>query len=144
MPDAEISDALIRRLLEETRTIALVGASPSPERPSYRVMAFLLAHGYRVLPVNPATAVARIHGMPVHPSLTEISEPVDMVDVFRRSPLVGPIAHEAVAIKARTLWLQLGVVNPEAEAIAQSAGLAVIMDRCPAIEIRRLNIPSKR
>ncbi len=126
---------LIREVLQSTRTIALVGASHKPERPSYRVMAYLLEQGYHVIPVNPGLA-----GQQVKRTLAEIDEPVDMVDVFRSADAAYEIAGEAIAIGAKSLWLQLGVINEEAAALAQAAGLKVVMDHCPKIEIPRLGL----
>jgi predicted CoA-binding protein len=132
------SDADLRHLLENTKTIALVGASPKPNRPSYGVMAYLQRSGYRVIPVNPIAAGTTILGETVHGSLAEIKEPIDMVDVFRRAEDTPPVAEEAVAAGARSLWLQLGIANDDAAKIATEGGLDVVMDRCTAIEIGRL------
>lgn len=134
-----LSDHDIRTLLSRTRRIALVGASPKPERPSNGVMRFLLDHGYRVVPVNPGLAGKSIHGQAVVATLAEAGQ-VDMVDVFREAAATPGIAREAVAIGAKALWLQLGVISEEAGAIARAAGLIFVQDRCPAIEIPRLRI----
>jgi predicted CoA-binding protein len=130
-------DAIIRRVLEQSRTIAMVGASPRPERDSYHVMQFLQQRGYRVIPVNPACAGQEILGETVRASLREAA-PVDLVDVFRRSEAAGEVVDEAIAIGARAVWLQLGVIDEAAAARARKAGLDVVMDRCPAIELPRL------
>jgi hypothetical protein len=134
-----LSDHDIRTLLARTRRIALVGASPKPDRPSNGVLRFLLDHGYRVVPVNPGLAGKSIHGQAVVATLAEAGQ-VDMVDVFREASATPGIAREAVAIGAKALWLQLGVTSAEAGAIARAAGLVFVQDRCPAIEIPRLGI----
>jgi predicted CoA-binding protein len=128
----------LRHLLENTKTIALVGASPKPNRASYGVMSFLQQAGYRVIPVNPVAAGQTILGEPVYGALAEIKEPIDMVDVFRRAEDTPPVAEEAVAVGAKSLWLQLGIASDEAAAIATKGGLDVVMDRCTAVEVQRL------
>jgi predicted CoA-binding protein len=138
------SDDEIRGILGETRTIALVGASPRPERDSHEVMEFLQARGYRVIPVNPVCAGETILGERVLATLAEIAEPIDLVDVFRNSEAAGPVIDEAIVVKAKAVWTQLGVVNEPAAARAREAGLRVVMDRCPKIEIPRLGIPPRR
>ncbi len=137
------SDDEIRTILTETKTIALVGASPRPERDSHEVMAFLQTRGYRVIPVNPVCAGETILGERVRATLSEIDEPIDLVDVFRNSEAAGPVIDEAIAAKAKAVWTQLGVVNEPAAERARAAGLAVVMDRCPKIEIPRLRLPPR-
>lgn len=128
--------ATLRRILGTNRTIAVVGLSADWFRPSYFAAKYMLAHGYRVIPVNPR--YPEILGQRAYASLRDIPEPVDMVDVFRRSADVLPIARDAAAIGAKTLWQQLGVVNLEADALARDAGMASVMDRCVKIEHARL------
>ncbi len=130
----------IAHLLSRVRFVALVGASDRPDRPSYRVMRFLQTRGYRVFPVNPQLAGTHIHGEPVYASLGDIGEPIDLVDIFRRPQAAGDAVDEAIATGAKAVWLQLGVINHDAAARAEAAGLDVVMDRCPAIDIPRLNI----
>jgi predicted CoA-binding protein len=124
-------------IMAGARTIALVGASPRPERPSNSVMRYLLDQGYRVIPVRPV-GPAEIHGVPRVAALSEIEEPIDLVDVFRRAEFCPGVAEEAVAAGAGALWLQLGVVSPEARAIAEAAGLDYVEDACTAIVHGRL------
>ena len=142
MTDDAMSDATIRRVLTETRTIALVGWSPKADRPSHRVAAFLKARGYRVIPVNPGQAGQIALGETVRASLAEIGEPVDMVDIFRRSEEAGAVVDEALAVLPglKAVWMQLGVVDAAAAARAEAAGVTAVMDRCPAIEIPRLGM----
>ncbi|WP_377288234.1 CoA-binding protein [Rhizobium sp. SG2393] len=120
--------------------VALLGASPNPERPSNRVMAFLLRKGYRVHPVNPGQAGKQIHGQRVYASLADIPEPIDMIDVFRAPEALSGIVEEALALSPRPayIWGQLGVSDPAAADKAEAAGMRVVMDRCPAIEYPRL------
>ena len=134
------SDAEIAALLAETRTIALVGASDRPDRPSYGVMRFLQDHGYRVIPVNPQITGEHVHGEYVWRDLSQIGEPIDLVDIFRRPEAAGEAVDQAIAAGAKAVWMQLGVVNEEAAARAEAAGLKVVMDRCPAIDIPRLGL----
>jgi len=134
-------DEDIYALLASTRTIAMIGASDRPDRPSHRVMAFLQSHGYRVLPVNPQITGEHVHGEYVWRELSQIGEPIDLVDIFRRPQAAGEAVDEAIAAGAKAVWLQLGVINEEAAARAEAAGLKVVMDRCPAIEIPRLGVP---
>lgn len=135
------SDQDIAALLSEVRTIALVGASDRPDRPSYRVMKFLQDQGYRVIPVNPQITGEHVHGEFIWRELSQLGDPIDMVDVFRRSDAVDEVVDQAIAIGAKSVWMQLGVVNEAAAAKAEAAGLKVVMDRCPAIEIPRLGLP---
>lgn len=132
------ADADIARVLSGTRTIALLGASHKPERPSFEVMHFLLDHGYQVFPVNPGLAGQYLQGCLVYPELAAIPGPVDMVDVFRQSKYLPSIVAEAIQVGVNTLWTQLGVVDPHAAETAGHAGLEVVMNRCPAIELPRL------
>ena len=134
-------DEDIHALLAATRTIALVGASDRPDRPSYGVMAYLQSRGYRVLPVNPQITGEHVHGEYVWRELGQIGEPIDMVDIFRRPLAAGEAVDEAIAIGAKSVWLQMGVINHDAAARAEAAGLQVVMDRCPKIEIPRLRVP---
>jgi len=135
-------DSLIREILAETRTIAMVGASPDWVRPSYFAMKYLQRKGYRVIPVNPGAAGGTILGETVHAGLADIPERFDMVDIFRNSDAAGAIADEAIALATdkgvRVIWMQLGVRNDPAAARAEKAGLTVIMDRCPKIEFGRM------
>ena len=135
------SDRDIADLLSRVRTIALVGASDRPSRPSYGVMKYLQSRGYRVIPVNPQITGEHVHGEYVWRELGQIGEPIDMVDIFRRSQAAGEAVDEAIAIGAKAVWLQIGVINEEAAARAEAAGLQVVMDRCPKIDIPRLNVP---
>ena len=130
----------IADLLRDARTIALVGASDRPDRPSHGVMAFLQSKGYRVIPVNPRITGLHVHGEYVWRELAQIGEPIDIVDIFRRSEEVGPIVDEAIAVGAKAIWMQIGVVDEEAAARAEAAGLKVVMDGCPKIEFARLGL----
>ena len=135
-------DTALAEILRTTRTIALVGWSPNPARASHGVARFLAARGSRVIPVNPGQAGQVALGETVRASLADISEPVDMVDIFRRSDAVLPVVQEALAALPglKTVWMQLGVENAEAAALADSRGLQVVQNRCPAIEIPRLGL----
>jgi predicted CoA-binding protein len=135
------SDEDIAALLAGTRVIALVGASDRPDRPSHEVMGVLQAQGYRVIPVNPQITGDHVLGEFVWRELSQIGDPIDMVDIFRRSDKAGEAVDEAIAAGAKAVWMQLGVVDEAAAARAEAAGLKVVMDRCPAIEIRRLGLP---
>ncbi len=133
------SDETIRELLTTTRRIALVGASMKPWRASFGVMRFLLEHGFDVTPVNPLLAGQTLHGRTVVARL-EDAVPLEMIDVFRNTSHAGALADEAIRLGAASIWMQLGVVDQEAASRARAAGLTVVMDRCPVIEDRRLNL----
>ena len=137
-------DDNIRALLRQTQRIAMVGASNKPDRPSYGVMRFLLDQGYEVIPVNPVLAGQTIHGQMVVAQLADIAPPVDMVDIFRASDAAGAVVDEAIAHGAQSVWMQLGVVDAAAAVRAEAAGLSVVMDRCPKIEIARLGLTPRR
>jgi uncharacterized protein len=134
-----LDDATIRRILADTRRIAVVGASPRPVRPSNEVLHFLVRRGYEVTGVNPGIAGRSLHGRPVVARLDE-AVPLDMVDVFRNSRHVGPVVDEAIRLHAKTVWMQLGVIDEDAAARAREQGITVVMDRCPIIEVRRLGL----
>lgn len=135
-----MNDQTIRDVLTQTQRIALVGASDRTERASYGVMKYLLEQGYDVVPVSPKLAGQQLLGQTVYGTLAEIPGKIDMVDVFRNSEAAWGVAQEAIAIGAKTLWLQLGVINEQAAVLARDAGLTVIMDRCPKMEIPRLGV----
>jgi hypothetical protein len=129
-------DNAVETILRKARTIAVVGASPKPGRDSRTIASFLAAKGYAVFPVNPV--YQEVLGMKCYPDLTSIGSPVDIVDIFRKPNEVMPIIDEAIATGAKTVWMQLGVVNAEAAKKAEQAGIQVIMDRCIAVDYRRL------
>ncbi|GAB4374307.1 MAG: hypothetical protein Kow00114_36790 [Kiloniellaceae bacterium] len=137
------TNAELLAVLRDTRTIAMVGASPKWNRPSYFAMKYLQEKGYRVIPVNPGVAGSEILGETVYASLAEIPGRFEMVDIFRNSEAAGPITDEAIALARekgiKVIWMQLGVINEEAAERARAAGLTVVMDRCPKIEFGRLN-----
>ncbi len=137
MTDAEIRDLLLR-----TRRIAVVGASDRPTRPSHGVFRFLLDRGYAAVPVNPGLAGREVHGVPCVATLDEAA-PLDMVDIFRRPAEAGAVVDEAIRLGAKSVWMQLGVIDEAAAARARTAGLAAVMNRCPAIEWRRLGLPPR-
>ena len=136
----DYSDSHLKAILQRNRTIAVVGVSMNPVRPSYYVARYLGLKGYRVIPVNPGHAGKRLFGELVQPSLSAISDPVDMVDIFRRSEAVPPIVDEALEVfpNLKTIWMQIGVKNAEAAAKATARGVTVIQNRCPKIEHQRL------
>ena len=138
----QTTDDELRGILTSTKVIALVGWSPNTDRPSHRVAAYLVAKGYRVIPVNPGQAGKVVLGETVRASLSDISEMVDMVEIFRRPEEVGPVVDEALRALPglKTIWMQLGVEDAVAAAKARLAGVAVVMNRCPAIEIPRLGL----
>ena len=138
------ADDDIAALLTNARTIALVGASDRPDRASYGVMRFLQEQGYRVIPVNPRITGEHVHGEYVWRELAQIGVPIDIVDIFRKSEEVGPIVDQAIAVGAKAVWMQLGVIDEEAAARAEAAGLKVVMDHCPKIEFARLRIEKDR
>ena len=135
------SDSYIRGILNTVKTIAMVGISPKENRPSYFAFKYLLERGYRMIPINPGQAGKTILGQKVYAKLSDIPDPVDMVDVFRGSEHVLPIVQEAVALKPKpqVIWMQLMVRNDEAAKLAEDAGLKVVMNRCPKIEYGRLS-----
>lgn len=136
------SDQDIAELLTSARTIAMVGASDRPDRASYGVMKFLQSRGYKVFPVNPTITGEHVHGEYVWRELSQIGEPIDIVDIFRNSEAAGDAVDQAIAVGAKAVWMQLGVINPEAAARAEAAGLKVVMNHCPKIEIARLGLPA--
>ena len=131
-----MTDAEIKHVLETSKTIAIVGLSDKPERDSYHVAEYLQSQGFRIIPVNPI--VASVLGERSYASVTDIPDPVDVVDIFRKPEAVGPVVDEAIAAGARVVWMQLGVVNHAAAESARAAGLQVVMDRCMKVEHQRL------
>ncbi len=136
----DYTDAFLKDILQRTKSIAVVGVSMNPVRPSYYVARYLSLKGYKVIPVNPGHAGKMLFGETVRASLSDISGPVNMVDIFRRSEAVPPIVDEALKAfpNLRTVWMQIGVENPEAAAVAEAHGVDVVMNRCPKIEYQRL------
>lgn len=139
MPLDGMTDTAIADLLRTTRRIALVGASARPDRPSNHVLDFLIRHGFEVTPVNPALIGQSLYGKEVVATL-EDAGPLDMVDIFRASEQAAGVVDDAIRLGARSVWLQLGVVDQDAAIRARAAGLVVAMDRCPAIEVPRLRL----
>ena len=143
MSDLVYPDAFIRRVLDQTSTIAMVGASANWVRPSNFAMKYLQQKGYRVVPVNPGNAGTEIHGETCYAGLVDVPAPFEMVDIFRRPEDASGIVDEAISLKddkgIRVIWMQIGVIDEDAAARAEAAGLKVIMDRCPKIEFGRLN-----
>lgn len=135
-----MTEQQIKSILQQVKHIALVGASDKPHRASYGVMAYLLEQGYQVTPVSPKLAGQDLLGQKVYATLAEIPHPIDMVDIFRNSEAAYGVAEEAIAVNAKVLWLQLGVINEQAEKLATEAGLQVVMDRCPKIDIPRFGL----
>lgn len=133
-------DAWIGGILQSVRTVAVVGASANPDRASFHVLEFLVRKGFDVVAINPGLAGKEIAGRPVYATLAEVPHPIDMVDVFRNSEAAGAAVDEAVGVGAKVVWLQLGVRNDAAAARAEAAGLKVVMNRCPAIEMPRLGL----
>lgn len=134
------TDAEIRDLLTAARTVALVGISDRPDRASNHVMAAMQDHGYRVLPVNPMITGEHIHGEYVWRELSQLGDPIDIVDIFRKSSEAGAAVDAAIAVGAKAVWLQLGVIDEAAAARAEAAGLQVVMDRCIKVELARLGV----
>jgi predicted CoA-binding protein len=133
-----VTDEEIRQLLLDTKVIAVVGLSANPDRPSNQVAWYLHHQGYRLFGVNPECSEPEVFGVPMLPSLDQVPEPIDVVDVFRRPEHTPGVAREAVAAGARALWLQLGIANPEARAVATDAGLTYVEDRCLKVDHARL------
>ena len=134
------TDDMLKDILQNSETIAVVRASDKPDRASYRVMNFLIAKGYDIYPVNPHLAGQSIQGRKVYASLKDIPQSIDIVDIFRRPEETPTIVDEALSISAKTIWMQLGVTNEAAAQTALKEGLNVVMDRCPAIEMPRLGL----
>ena len=141
MSTAPQQDKIMTEILAKSRVIALVGASAKPERPSYQVMAYLLAQGYEVIPVNPGMAGERILEQRCYASLSELPVVPDMVDIFRQSDHCPPLVQEAVSVGASYIWLQIGVMHAQAQRMANEAGLLYIEDKCTKIEHERLIAP---
>ena len=134
----DYSESYIKEILNEVKTIAVVGASANQDRDSYKVMHALMQHGYEIFPINPNEAGNVILGQPCYADLSSVSKKIDMVDIFRAADAVMGVTKEAIAIGASVLWTQLNIVNKEAAELAEQAGLKVVMDRCPKIELAKL------
>jgi len=132
------SDSYIEEIFKKVKTIAVVGASANQDRASYKVMQVLMQHGYQIFPINPNEEGNLILGQPCYADLSSVSGKIDMVDIFRAADAVIGLTREAIAIEAKVLWTQLGIVNQEAAELAEQAGLKVIMNRCPKIELAKL------
>ncbi|HUS54840.1 MAG TPA: CoA-binding protein [Thermohalobaculum sp.] len=135
--DEEYPEDYLAEILRQVKTIAMVGASSDPTKFSYGVLRVLHETGYDMIPVNPMEAGGEIRGLPVYPSLSAIDRPVDMVEVFRSSKAAYAVTEEAIKIGAKVVWMQIGVRNDEAAQMAEAAGLKVVMNRCPKIELFR-------
>jgi predicted CoA-binding protein len=134
------TDGAIASILKDTRTIAVIGAGTDRFKPVYGVISFLISRGYDVYPVNPTAAGETVHGKTILADISEIPVPIDMVDCFRRSEFIPPVVDRAIEVGAKSVWMQLGVINEEAATKAREAGLLVVMDRCPVIEWNRLGL----
>ena len=134
----DYSEIYIKEILREVKTIAVVGASADQDRDSYKVMQALIQHGYQIFPINPNEEGNHILGQPCSADLSSVSGKIDMVDVFRAADAVMGVTREAITIESKVLWTQLGIVNQEAAELAEQAGLKVIMNRCPKIELAKL------
>ena len=135
--DEPYSEEYLQTILKSVKTIAMVGASPDKTKFSYGVLRVLHETGYDMIPINPRPGLEEIRGIKVYPSLADVDRPIDMVEVFRRAEDLPAVAEEAVAVGAKVLWGQIGVKHPEAARIAEAAGMKVVMDRCPKIELFR-------
>lgn len=134
-------DAVLRHIFRTVRSVAIVGLSPQPEKPSHYVPAYLQQRGYKILPINPGQAGGRLLGEAVVASLGDLGEVPDMVEIFRNAQAAGPLMAQAAAMGIKVIWLPLGVVNEDGAAAARAAGATVIMDRCPVLELPRLFPP---